>query len=76
VFTITFTIGPDTYFAVPLRPHPEVASKAFRFLKQTGEQDVYDVCLTEHGPECDCRGFQRWRKPCKHVRTLQAAGML
>src|SRR5437660_1783093 len=75
-FRITFTIGDDVYFVTPLPVHPEVASKAYRFWKQTGEQEVYDVRLADFGPECDCKGFLRWQKPCKHVRTLRAAGML
>ena len=76
-FRITFTIGEDRYFVFPLRGiHPEVASKAYRFHKQTGEQEVYDVRLGEHGPECDCKGFTRWQTPCKHIRSLKAAGMI
>ena len=74
-FTITFGIGEDRYFVLPLAVHPEVASKAFRFKKQTGGKEVYDVRLAAHGPECDCRGFLRWGH-CKHVKTLKAAGML
>jgi hypothetical protein len=77
-FRITFHIGEDVYAVVPLTAvHPEVAVKAFRFHKHTGDGATYDVRLTSEGHvECDCRGFERWRKPCKHVRTLTAAGML
>jgi hypothetical protein len=79
-FTITFTIGADDYHVVPLRPHPEVAAKAFRFRKQGGDRAVYDVRVAEHGPECDCPGFTHWHPKrgtlCKHVRTLKAAGMI
>jgi hypothetical protein len=76
-FRITFTIGPDAYHVFPLRGiHPEVAAKAFRFQKQTGGQEVYDVRLGGHGPECDCKGYTRWQTPCKHIRSLKAAGML
>jgi hypothetical protein len=75
-FRITFTIGDDHYAIAVLRPDPEVAAKAFRFRKLTGGLEVYDVSLTEHGPRCECLGFLRWQKPCKHIRTLIAAGML
>jgi hypothetical protein len=65
------------YAVVPLTAvHPEVAVKAYRFRKQTGDGEVYDLRLTSDGQvECDCRGFQRWCH-CEHVRTLTAAGML
>jgi hypothetical protein len=79
-FRITFTIGEDDYHVVPLRPHPEVAAKAFRFRKQGGDQAVYDVRVAEHGPQCDCPGFTHWHPRrgtlCKHVKTLKAAGMI
>jgi hypothetical protein len=76
-FRITFTIGPDSYAVCPLQPHPDVATLAFRFRKQTGDRACYDVRLSPAGHiECDCPGFQRWRRPCKHVRTLAAARML
>jgi hypothetical protein len=76
-FRITFHIGPDVYAVVPLTAiHPEVAVKAYRLHKHTGDGEVYDVRLTTEGHvECNCRGFQRWQH-CKHVRALTAAGML
>jgi hypothetical protein len=75
-FRITFTIGADVYLVCPLEPDPDVATAAFRLKKQTGDRAVYDVRLTPAYVECDCPGFQRWRRPCKHVRTLVAARML
>jgi hypothetical protein len=74
-FRITFECGRDTYTVVPLAPDPRVTRKAFRLKKRTGDRQVYDVRLTEHGPECDCKGFL-YRHRCKHVRMLNAAGML
>src|SRR5437764_752339 len=59
-FRCMFVIGPDTYLVVPLRPHPEVAGKAYRLLKQTGDKAVYDVRQAVEGfIECDCLGHQR-----------------
>lgn len=75
-FRITFRIGGHEYVVIPLQPHPGVARKAYRLKKQGGDGAVYDVHVNQHGPQCDCRGFLRWNKPCKHIRTLQAAGML
>ncbi len=74
-FTITFHIGPDEYAVVPLHPDPAVARKAYRLRKRTGDEAVYDVALLDHGAQCECLGFLRWGH-CKHIRTLQAAGML
>lgn len=74
-FTITFYIGPDEYAVIPLHPDPAVARKAYRLRKRTGNEAVYDVALRDHGAECECLGFLRWGH-CKHIRTLQAAGML
>lgn len=78
VFQVVFLIGPDRYQVEPLRGvHPEVARKAYRFWKQTGGQEVYDVRQAPEGfTECDCPGHQRWGTPCKHVKTLVAAGVL
>lgn len=46
---------------------------AFRLTELAEESDVYDVMLD--GPEgttCECLGFLRWRKPCKHLKALRA----
>src|SRR4051812_45798464 len=76
LFRIIFKIRGTDYAVVPLRPDPTVARKAYRFLKQGGDNAVYDVRVDEHGPQCECLGFLRWSKPCKHIKTLQVAGML
>jgi hypothetical protein len=61
-------------------PGRELTAKAFRFRKQGGDRAVYDVAVTEHGPQCDCPGFTHWHPRrgtlCKHVKTLKAAGMI
>jgi hypothetical protein len=54
-----------------------VAQAAYRFHKLTDGQDVYDVRLSPAGHvECDCPGCTYHGEPCKHVKTLAAAGML
>jgi hypothetical protein len=74
---VVFHIGADSYGVQALPAHADVASKAYRLSKQTAGQEVYDVRLAPEGfVECDCPGFQRWRKPCKHIRALTVAGML
>jgi len=75
-FRITFRIGETEYAVFPLQPDPEVASKAYRLKKVGGDGAVYDVSQDRFGPQCECLGFLRWNRPCKHIRTLQAAGML
>jgi hypothetical protein len=76
-FTIVFAIGEDSYNVFPLAAHPEVAKAAYRFRKLTGDLAVYDVRLTLEGqgdfsrPGCTFHG-----KPCKHIRSLVAAGMM
>jgi hypothetical protein len=79
-FRIVFHIGEDTYGVRPLAAHGEVAVKAFRLSKHTGDRAVYDIRLSPEGfIECDCPGHQRWAErgtQCKHIRALTAAGML
>jgi hypothetical protein len=74
-FTCLFRFGEDTYAVFPLRGvHPEVAARAYRFKKQTGSQEVYDVRLSTQGyVECDCPGHTR-HGHCKHVGMLAAMG--
>src|SRR4051812_24447647 len=80
LFSITFLIEGIRYWVIPLRDaDPAVARKAFRFKKRDAADRVvatYDVRVTPEGHvECDCPGFLRWRH-CKHVETLEAAGMV
>ena len=74
-FTCLFRFGEDSYAVFPLGGvHPEVAVKAYRFKKQTGAQEVYDVRLSTQGyVECDCPGHTR-HGHCKHVEMLAAMG--
>lgn len=73
---ILFQIDGTEYAVVPLRAHPAVAVRAVRLVKHGAEPATYDVSVTEHGPQCECKGFLRWQKPCKHIRALSAAGMI
>ncbi len=75
-FSIRFLIDGLEYAVLPLRPDPAVASRAYRFVKRYGDRATYDVHVNGHGPECECKGWLRWRRPCKHIRTLAAAGMI
>ena len=65
------TIEGTEYGVIPLRPHPEVASKAFRLVKHGDEPASYDVSVQTHGPQCECKGFLRWGH-CKHLAGLIA----
>jgi hypothetical protein len=78
-FQIIFMIEGVRYAVVPLQPDPGVASRAYRFVKRDARGRVtanYDVHVNGFGPECECKGYLRWRKPCKHILTLVAAGMI
>jgi hypothetical protein len=78
-FRIVFFIDSVAYSVIPLKPDPEVASKAYRFVKRDSRGRItanYDVHVNSRGPECECKGYLRWRKPCKHIKTLAAAGMI
>jgi len=75
-FRITFHIRGADYAVIPLAADPAVAAKAYRLHKLVPEGNSYDVYLDKHGPHCECMGFLRWNKPCKHILTLQAAGMI
>ena len=68
-------IGKASYTITRLEAHPEVALAAFRLQKADGES--YDVRQAPSGwCECECKGFLRWSKPCKHIKALEAAGLL
>jgi hypothetical protein len=75
-FRVAFHLGTDDYGVVPLAPEPGSACQAFQLHKRTGNRNTYVVRVSRRGPVCDCRGFRRWRRPCKHIRMLQAARML
>jgi hypothetical protein len=75
-FSITFNIEGDSYAVSCLPADPSIARSAFRFRKLTGDEAVYDVRFTEHGPQCDCLGWLRHGHrgtACKHIATIQAA---
>ena len=61
------------------RPDPAVASPAFELAGEHGP--VYHVALREFGPTCDCQNSEireKYGSPthCKHVRAMQAVGLL
>jgi hypothetical protein len=79
-FRINFLIEGVAYSVFPLKPDPAVATKAYKLTSRDAKGKVtsdYDVSLSPEGHiSCECKGFLRWRKPCKHIRCLAAAGML
>jgi hypothetical protein len=38
--------------------------------------DPYDVGFHEGMHGCECLGWLRWRRPCRHMKMLAAIGML
>jgi hypothetical protein len=79
-FKIRFQIEGSWYSVVPLKPDPGVARKAYRMSKldARGKPTAeYDVSIDAEGqPACECKGWLRYHKPCRHLRTLAAAGMI
>lgn len=69
-------ISETGYTLTRLHPDPAVASKAYRLQKQGGDGASYDVHVDRHGPHCECMGFLRWNRPCKHIRILQDEGLI
>jgi len=53
--------------------------RGFQFSKPEGEPgsdeeaDQYTLFLSPAGTQdtCECRGFLRWKKPCKHLSALR-----
>lgn len=43
-----------------------------KFIAEGGE--TYHVCMYPDGKHstCECKGFLRWGKPCRHISSLQA----
>jgi hypothetical protein len=74
-FRLTIQYGGDEYIVTPLAPDADIARKAFRLRKMTGNHNIYDILVTFDGVECDCPGFY-YRKRCKHCEMLRAARML
>ena len=74
-FSITFSIEGMDYKVSPLPIDPAIGSKAFRFAKQGGDGEIYDLYADAFGLQCQCRGFEA-HGHCKHVQTIQKAGQL
>jgi hypothetical protein len=66
------------YYLTPIRP--DFGTHAYRLEKFSTDQgtdpeaDHYDVLLDlERGHHsCECKGWLRWHKPCKHIACLLA----
>jgi hypothetical protein len=74
-FKITFSIDGTDYKVFPLTIDPSIGTKAFRFCKQDGNGEVYDLHADAFGLQCQCKGFVA-HGHCKHTQTIQAAGKL
>jgi hypothetical protein len=79
-FRIVFWIEGVAYSVLPLKPDPGVATRAYRLTHRDAHgkaTSTYDVSLSPQGHvACECKGWLRWLKPCKHIRCLVAAGMI
>jgi hypothetical protein len=61
----------DYYYFDPL---PSDFGRAYRLQKfAENGGDVYNVLLSpDNNHTCECKGFLRWLKPCKHISGLLA----
>ena len=80
--TVAMVISIDgTHYAVsPLAPAPD-ASKAYRFAKVGGDENVYDVEELAGVSRCDCADFVFRREGldtlgCKHIRAAWMMGLI
>lgn len=74
-FAFAVAIDQTPYLVSALDCDPSIGKKAWRFEKQTEDGEVYDLCLNQHGLECQCKGFLRWGR-CKHIETLHVASRI
>lgn len=75
-FRIVFQLGDDLYTVIPLPQVPAVR-KAYRVRKHDADGHEYDVALHHDGHiSCECLGFLYHQRPCRHIRSLLAAGMI
>ncbi len=79
--SLTLKINDSEYRLVFLCPDPRVANPAWRLFKLDGSGEKYDVHFDAHGCQCTCADFH-WRRNgkdpggCKHVRALDALGLM
>ena len=52
---------------------PSDFGRGFRLEKlEAAGAETYHVNLDGDRHSCECKGFLRWQKPCKHIAGLQA----
>ncbi len=67
---ITLDGKPTVYGITCHSVPPEVGDRAFSLTKPDGT--VYDVLLNDFDSTCECLGFLRYGRPCKHISATQA----
>jgi hypothetical protein len=74
---LTFIVESSPYSVVPLKTDPAVMRKAFKLTCLAPGGNTYCTGITADGsPSCECKGWLTYRRPCRHLRMLRAAGML
>lgn len=66
----------QTYYVSRIWDHPAVPGPVFRLRKAGAEGEERIVALTVHGPECDCEDATYRGRACKHIRGMEAVGLL
>jgi hypothetical protein len=72
VCRLTLVINATAYAVRPVRS--DWHARAWSLRKADGT--VYHLAAGEHGPECDCPDATFRDRPCKHIRSMQATGLL
>lgn len=81
-FRLLLQIDSNVYTLLNLHPDPRVATAAWRLTKANGKGAgvAYDVSHDEHGLSCTCEDWlyraSKVGEPCKHLRSLNAVGLI
>jgi len=67
--TLSVTIDGTPYAVAPLAIDPAIGFRAWRFEKQAGDGEIYDLHVDRYGVACQCLGYERWGR-CKHLHAV------
>ena len=73
---IYICINENTYTCSPVRRRPAKGVSVALALRKHGEGTVYGVVRTAAGNSCTCPDHRARGAECKHIRALQAVGIL
>ncbi len=79
--SLCLAIDHTAYAVTPIRSQDTDVIRAWRLVKQSNREDVYDVAETVHGFDCTCPDFETRRRGldeagCKHCKAAVIAGLI